>query len=106
MLYLAIDQHSKQITVCVRNADGDAVLRRQVNTRTALFAGIGHKHLVLALRATNSRKALLQISTLEKGCHGAFHDRPPVPTHSHFRRDACLVRRPRAADVRVAGEEL
>lgn len=33
MLYLAIDQHAKQITVCVRNADGDTVLRRQVSTR-------------------------------------------------------------------------
>ena len=33
MLYLAIDQHSKQITVCVRNEDGDTVLRRQVSTR-------------------------------------------------------------------------
>jgi transposase len=34
MLYLAIDQHSRQITVCVRNADGDTVLSRQVSTRT------------------------------------------------------------------------
>lgn len=34
MLYLAIDQHAKQITVCVRNQDGDTVLRRQVSTRT------------------------------------------------------------------------
>lgn len=33
MLYLAIDQHAKQITVCVRNEDGDTVLRRQVSTR-------------------------------------------------------------------------
>jgi len=33
MLYLAIDQHAKQITVCVRNTDGDTVLRRQVSTR-------------------------------------------------------------------------
>jgi hypothetical protein len=33
MLYLAIDQHSKQITVNVRNAAGDTVLRRQVSTR-------------------------------------------------------------------------
>ena len=32
MLYLAIDQHAKQITVCVRNEDGDTVLRRQVST--------------------------------------------------------------------------
>ena len=33
MLYLAIDQHAKQITVCVRNDEGDTVLRRQVSTR-------------------------------------------------------------------------
>ena len=33
MLYLAIDQHSKQITVCVRNDEGNEVLRRQVSTR-------------------------------------------------------------------------
>jgi len=33
MLYLAIDQHSKQITVCVRNEEGDTVMSRQVSTR-------------------------------------------------------------------------
>ena len=33
MLYLAIDQHPKPITVCVRNEDGDTLLRRQVSTR-------------------------------------------------------------------------
>ncbi len=33
MLYLGIDQHSKQITVCIRNEDGQTVLRRQVSTR-------------------------------------------------------------------------
>ena len=33
MLYLAIDQHSKQITVCVRDAEGGTVLSRQVSTR-------------------------------------------------------------------------
>jgi len=33
MLYLGIDQHSKQITVCVRNQDGEVLLRRQVSTR-------------------------------------------------------------------------
>jgi len=32
MLYLAIDQHTKQITVCVRNEERDTVLRRQVST--------------------------------------------------------------------------
>lgn len=32
MLYLGIDQHRKQLTVCVRNEEGDIVLRRQVST--------------------------------------------------------------------------
>ena len=38
MLYLAIDQHAKQITVCVRNEVGDTVLRRQVSTRPEKIA--------------------------------------------------------------------
>ena len=33
MLYVAVDQHAKQITVCVRNAEGETILRRQVSTR-------------------------------------------------------------------------
>lgn len=33
MLYLAIDQHSKQITVSVRNAEGETIMGRQVSTR-------------------------------------------------------------------------
>ncbi len=32
MLYLGIDQHRKQLTVCVRNEQGDVVFRRQVST--------------------------------------------------------------------------
>jgi transposase len=32
MLYLGIDQHRKQLTVCVRNEQGDVILRRQVST--------------------------------------------------------------------------
>ena len=32
MLYLAIDQHRKQLTVNLRNEQGDVVLRRQVST--------------------------------------------------------------------------
>lgn len=37
MLYLAIDQHAKQLTVCVRDAAGDTVFRRQVSTRREKF---------------------------------------------------------------------
>ena len=33
MWYLGIDQHSKQITVCIRDESGKVVLRRQVSTR-------------------------------------------------------------------------
>jgi len=33
MLYLAIDQHSKQLTVNLRNEAGEVLLRRQVSTR-------------------------------------------------------------------------
>ena len=32
MLYLGIDLHSKQLTVCLRNEKGDVILRRQVST--------------------------------------------------------------------------
>lgn len=38
MLYIGIDQHSKQITVCVRNEEGEAILRRQVSTRPEKIA--------------------------------------------------------------------
>ena len=32
MFYVAVDQHSKQLTVSIRNEVGDIVLRRQVST--------------------------------------------------------------------------
>lgn len=35
MLYLGIDQHRKQLTVNLRQEDGDVILRRQVSTRWA-----------------------------------------------------------------------
>jgi hypothetical protein len=31
VFYVAIHQHTKQITVCIRNKVGDTVLRRQVS---------------------------------------------------------------------------
>ena len=33
MLYLGIDQHRKQLTVCIRNEKGDVIVRRQVSTQ-------------------------------------------------------------------------
>ena len=38
MLYLAIDQHSKQLTVNLRNESGDVLIKRQVNTQVATGA--------------------------------------------------------------------
>ena len=35
---------------------------------------------MLAVWAANTSKALFELSTLEKGGHGTFHDRPPVAT--------------------------
>ena len=55
MLYLVIDQHAIQITVCVRNEEGDTVLRRQVSSRPekieALFQQRTEMLLVLLRRA-------------------------------------------------------
>ena len=38
MLYLGIDQHSKQLTICIRNEAGAVILRRQVSTKPAKIA--------------------------------------------------------------------
>lgn len=47
MLYLAIDQHSKQLTVNLRNEEGTVVERRQVSTRPeaaeAYFTGLANR---------------------------------------------------------------
>jgi len=47
MLYLGIDQHGKQLTVCIRNEEGDVTLRRQVSTEwkrvRAFFAEISRQ---------------------------------------------------------------
>jgi len=46
-------------------------------TRTALLARKGNEHLVPAVRATNSSKTFLQISTLEIGCYRPLNNGPP-----------------------------
>src|SRR4030042_491879 len=40
MLYLAIDQHRKQLTVNLRNEGGDVMLKRQVSTRWGRGRGV------------------------------------------------------------------
>ena len=46
-------------------------------TRTALLAGKGDEHLVLAVGAADPSKTFLQIAALEKGRHAALDDRSP-----------------------------
>ena len=43
MFYLAIDQHSTQLTVNLRNEQGDVVLRRQVSTKPEAVKGFFEK---------------------------------------------------------------
>ena len=52
MLYLAIDQHAKQITVCVRNEEGDTVhftMPKAAVLRTFVFNHIIHHRGQLAV---------------------------------------------------------
>jgi transposase len=51
MLYLGIDQHRKQLTVCIRNERGDVIFRRQVST------GWERVHAFLAEIRTKAGKA-------------------------------------------------
>ena len=46
-------------------------------TGAPLLAGIGNKHLMLTVRATNASEALVQIPTLEKSCYRSLNDWPP-----------------------------
>ena len=60
MLYLAIDQHRKQLTVNVRNEQGDVVLKRQVSTEwervRAFFADLRER-----ARAADGFVAILEV---------------------------------------------
>ena len=39
MLYVGIDQHTRQLTLSIRNEDGDVVLRRTVGTKPEKVRG-------------------------------------------------------------------
>ena len=46
-------------------------------TRTALLAGIGDEHLMVAVGAANTSKSFFEIAALEKGSHRAVDDGSP-----------------------------
>lgn len=75
MLYLGIDQHRKQLTVCARNEQGDVIIRRQVSTEwkrvRAFLAEIqqtaGERGLVVILEVCGFNDWLVKLLG-EYGC--------------------------------------
>ena len=65
MLYLGIDLHLKQMTVSLRNEDGDVVLRRQVSTRWPKLAEF-REQLHQAVAADEKYVAVVEVC--------GFHD--------------------------------
>lgn len=97
MLYLSIDQHRKQLTVCVHNEAGDVILQRQVSTRWAAVRAF-FAELEQASRAEGGYVAILEVCGFnawliqllkEHGCRQLFlvqpHERSRQKTD---RRDA------------------
>ena len=61
MLYLGIDQHARQITVSLRNEEGDVVLARQVSTRPTKINEFFQKLTRERLRKGESFVAVLEV---------------------------------------------
>jgi transposase len=96
MLYIGIDQHRKQLTVCIRNEEGDVILRRQVSTeweRARAFwaeirtlAGEAKFHVILEVCGFNDW--LLKMLS-EYGCSKVFLVQPEKQSKKKTdRRDA------------------
>jgi transposase len=76
MLYLGIDLHGKQITVCIRDEHGDVVLRRQVSTRwekvRAFFRGVrkssGGEEFVVLLEVCGFHDWLVKLLQEDEAC--------------------------------------
>ncbi len=60
MLYLGIDLHRKQMTISLRNDDGDVTLRRQVSTRWPKLAEF-REQLHRALAADERYVAVVEV---------------------------------------------
>ena len=61
MLYLGIDQHARQVTVSLRNEEGDVVLARQVSTRPTKINEFFQKLTRERLRKGESFVAVLEV---------------------------------------------
>ncbi len=96
MLYLGIDQHRKQLTVCVRNEEGDVILRRQVSTewdRVRAFGAevrnlAGPAGFVVIVEVCGFNDWLLKLLA-EYGCRETFVVQPEKQSKKKTdRRDA------------------
>jgi transposase len=99
MLYLGIDLHRKQLTVCVRNEEGDVVLRRQVSTAwdrvRAFFAELrrkaGQEGYVAAVEICGFHEWLVQLLA-EYGCRRTLLIQPEKQSKKKTdRRDAHAI---------------
>jgi transposase len=99
MLYLGIDQHRKQLTVDMRNEQGDSILRRQVSTRwervRAFLADVrqqaGDEGFVAIVEICGFNDWLLKLLT-EYGCRKTILVQPEKKSKKKTdRRDASAL---------------
>ena len=117
MLYVAVDQHAKQLTVSVRNDAGDVILRRQVSTEwvkvRAFWEGIREQSpegFVVILEVCGFNDWLVALLQALPGCQLVLVQAPQRASTKTDRRDAdrlgelLWVNRSRlAAGQRVSG---
>ena len=117
MLYVAVDQHAKQLTVSVRNGAGDVILRRQVSTAWAkvrvFWEGIREQSpegFVVILEVCGLNDWLVAMLQALPGCQLVLVQAPQRASTKTDRRDAdrlgelLWVNRDRlAAGQRVSG---
>ena len=95
MLYVAVDQHAKQLTVSVRNDAGDVILRRQVSTEwakvRAFWDGIREQSpegCVVILEVCGLNDWLVALLTAMPGCQLVLVQAPQRASTKTDRRDA------------------
>lgn len=117
MLYVAVDQHARQLTVSVRSAAGDVMLRRQVSTEwvkvRAFWDGIREQSpegFVVILEVCGLNDWLVALLQAMPGCQLVLVQAPQRASTKTDRRDAdrlgelLWVNRDRlAAGQRVSG---
>ena len=70
MLFLGIDQHARQLTISLRNEDGDVILARQVSTQPAKVNEFFQRLTRERLRTDEQFVAVLEVC--------GFNDRVPT----------------------------